>query len=140
MRQENVEHEPVETAQQRVGVVVLPGAEHPVQRLAIGDDDRVRGVGERQQTADDRGAVTIDRRPEIDVLPVAEPLEQSGLAEHLQVPRDPRLRLRQHVDQVADGLFADGAQVQQPEPCRLAGRTIRALQGVQGPGHQFRWI
>jgi hypothetical protein len=57
--------------------------------------------------------------------PLAEAVEQAGLAQQFQVPRYPRLALPQDLGKLADGKLAASAKDDEPQPGRLGDRTQR---------------
>ena len=63
---------------------------------------------------------------------LAEPVEQPGLGQDLQVAGDARLALAQDLDQLADGPFALRADRQQTQARRVRGGTDAVQQAVEG--------
>ena len=66
--------------------------------------------------------------------PLAEPVEQPGLAEQLQMARDARLALPEDLRQFGNGQLARGRTAPEPQPGRLGRGTQRRQKMLHRPG------
>ena len=62
------------------------------------------------------GGAAARRQPIMDPGPLAEPVEQPGIAQQLQMARNPRLALAEDVGELGHCQLALGAEQQQPQP------------------------
>ena len=80
------------------------------------------GVEPAHELAHQGGIVAAGHQPEAGELRLAEALEQPALDQELEMPRDPRLALPQHMDVVADGQVLARRQRQDAQPRILRRR------------------
>jgi len=113
-----------------VGRPLGAAADHLLQALKIEADGRVVAGQRIDQGAGELRRGAVGGQPEIGPGALAHALDQAGLAEQLQVARDPRLALAEDPGEVGDGEVAVGAERQQPKPGRLARRAERRQQVV----------
>ena len=104
---------------------------HRGEPLAVARDHRVGRVEPLQQRARDGRAAALLGQPEERPGALAEALDQAGLGEQLQVPRDARLRLAQDVGEVGDGQLGLGQQRQHAQARLLAGGLERRIERVE---------
>ena len=77
----------------------------------------------RQQLLD-RAALGPGRgRAVVDPVLLTETIEQPDIAQELEMPRDARLALADHLADLTDSQLGASKQRQQPEPRRLGSRT-----------------
>ena len=64
--------------------------------------------------------------------PLRQPLDQPGIGQKLQMPRDPGLALVQHLGDLPHRQLPIAQQRDQPEPRGLPGGAQRIQEGVEG--------
>ncbi len=77
---------------------------------------------EREQPPPLRGPRTPERHPVVNEVAVPKAFEQPGVAKLLEVLRDARLALREHLGQLGHRALAANAQGQQAQPDRVGER------------------
>ena len=101
---------------------------HGGQPLAVARDGRIAGIEPRDQLARELGAAAVLAEAEEGPGAFAEPLDQAGLGQQLEMARDARLRLAQDVGEIGDRQLGLGEQRQDAQPRRLAGRLEGAVE------------
>ena len=106
------------------------------QPIEIGRQHAVAGVGEREDTLDeltDRpGRLQVEKCPRAFAMLV----DNAGLGEQVEVPRDPGLRHAQDVGEVGDRQFAVLQEHRDPQPCLFIECPEHIQQSWQGQVHE----
>ena len=102
---------------------------HRGEPLAVAGDGGVVGIEPRDQFARQRRRAAALAQPEERPGALAEALDQPGLGQQPQMPRDARLRLAQDVGEVGDRQLGLGQQRHDAQPRLLAGRLEGAVEG-----------
>jgi len=99
---------------------------HRFQPLAIARQLRVARIDAIQQIVDHARGKSLLRRAEEGPRPFLIALQQAGLRQQAQMPRDARLRLAQDLDEVGDGQIG-GRKQQQQTQARLFARGAQQV-------------
>ena len=100
----------------------------PSRSVNNGGARRIRGVEPRDQLARERRVAAALGKPEESPRALAEPLDQPGLGQKLQMARNPRLRLPQNVGEVRHRQLGLGQERQNTQPRRLARSLERPVE------------
>ena len=100
--------------------------------FAVARDGGVVGIEALDELTRERRAAAALAEPEEGPGALAEALDQPGLGEQPQVPRDARLRLPQNVGEVGDRQLGLGKQRDDAQPRLLPGRLEGAVEGREG--------
>ena len=98
-------------------------ANHLLHALAIPSQQIVVVVDHRQQLLDGAALGAGRRRAVVDPVLLAQAIEQPDIAQELEMPRDARLALADHLADLTDGQLGARKQREQPQPRRLGSRT-----------------
>src|SRR6516225_4491915 len=98
-----------------IGTLALYGA----QALQIEGDRWVGIVASRDELAGERAGRARLAQPIKDPAPLAEAVQETGLAKQLQVARHPWLTLPKNLGQLSNCELAAGAKHHEPQPRRL---------------------
>ncbi len=112
---------------------------HRGEPLAVAGDDRIVGIEPRDHGARDVGGAAALAETEERPRAFAEALDQPGLGEQPQMPRQPRLRLAQDLGEVGDRQLGLGDQRQDAQPRGFAGRLEHGGQGWEGEWARCPW-
>ena len=105
---------------------------HRGEPLAVAGDDRIVGIEPRDHRACDIGSTAALAQTEERPRAFAEALDQSGLGEEAQMPRQPRLRLAQDLGEVGDRELGFGDQRQDAQSRGFASCLEHGGQGWEG--------
>ncbi len=105
-----------------------PGGPHLGQPLAIANDDRVGRIEPRHQIVRQCGGAAALGEAEECPVALAVALDQAGLPEQPEMPRDARLQLPQDVGEVGHGELGLGDECQDAQPGALGRRLQRHMK------------
>ena len=104
---------------------------HRSEPRTVAGDGLVGRIEPVEQRARDFGAAAALGQPEESPGAFAEALDQAGLGQQLEMPRDARLRLAQNVGEVGDGQFGLGEQRQHAQARLLARGLEGRVEGIE---------
>src|SRR5450759_3658760 len=104
---------------------------HRGEPVAVARDGRVGRIEPRQQRAGDLRPAALLGQAEEGPGALAEPLDQPGLGQQLEVARNARLRLAQDVSQIGYGQFGLAKQSEHAQPRLLTGRLEGGVERIE---------
>jgi hypothetical protein len=101
--------------------LLCPSLLSRLRTRAIFGEDGVSLIEQRDQPLHEAGRHRVLSEPVVHPLTLPEPLDQSGVAEDLEVPRHPRLALPNRRSEIRHAEVTLTAQGNQSQPRRFAG-------------------
>jgi hypothetical protein len=95
---------------------------------AVAGEQRIGAVELREEALNEAGRGLAPCQGVVHPLTMPQALDQTGLAEDLQMARDPGLTLAHDLREVGDAEIARGAQRQEAQPCGLTRGSQAAHQ------------